>query len=256
MKRFLWWLPPLMVAGLGWLLIPSSSGHAQTARSAAPAPTPNPTASTGPGARYYAEYCSACHGAGAQGTSRAPSLQGVGMAEVDFQLTTGRMPRRDDSERLPPYTAILPGPVIRALDQYVTAIAAHGGPGIPAVDPSAGDVAHGGELFRENCAACHSELGQGGELVDRSIPSITEATPTQAAEAIRAGAVQMPKFGTAAVSRSGLNDIVAYMQYLKHPADKGGDPLSHLGPVSEGMIAWFIGMVVLLGFIRWIGQRG
>lgn len=254
MKRLLWWSPALLVAALGWLLVPSSSGSAQSAPGSGPG-TP-PPATSGAGARYYAEYCSECHGADARGTPRGPSLQGLGMAEVDFQLTTGRMPRRDNSERLPPYAATLPEGVIRALDQYVTAIAAHGGPGIPAVNPSAGDVAHGGELFRENCAACHSELGQGGELTDRSIPAITEATPTQVAEAVRAGAVQMPAFGTAAVSRSGLNDIVAYMQYLKHPADKGGDPLSHLGPVSEGMIAWFIGMVVLLGFIRWIGQRG
>lgn len=248
MKRLVWLLPAFGLAALLWEVLPASSGS-MTPISSSPA-----VAAFGQG--YYTEYCAACHGADAHGTSRAPSLQGVGMATVDFQLSTGRMPRRGDASRQPPYKATLSQPVIQALDQYVTAIAAHGGPGIPSVDPAAGDVAHGGELFRINCAACHSELGQGGELTDRPIPKITEATPKQIGEVVRAGSAQMPKFGNAAISKSGLNDVVAYLQYLKHPDDKGGDPISHLGPVAEGMIAWFIGMVVLLAFIRWIGQRG
>lgn len=246
-----WWTPAFALASLAWVLLPltRSSSPTTTAISSSP---PSPSA----GQAYYGEYCAACHGADGRGTSKGPSLQGVGMAEVDFQLSTGRMPRRGDASRQPPYSPTLPQGVVRALDEYVTAMAAHGGPGIPSVTSSAGDVAHGGELFREYCAACHSELGQGGELTDRAIPAITEATPRQAAEAIRAGAAQMPGFGTAAISPSGLNDVVAYMRYLKHPVDKGGDPISHLGPVAEGMIGWFIGMVVLLGLIRWIGQRG
>lgn len=248
MRKLLWLLPPFGLAALLWLFLPAASSS-MTPISSSPAAAAS-------GREYYGEYCAACHGADAQGTFRAPSLQGIGMAAVDFQLSTGRMPRRGDSARQAPFKATLPEPVIQSLDQYVTAIAAHGGPGIPSIDPAAGDVAHGGELFRINCAACHSMLGQGGELTDRAIPKITEATPKQAAEVIRAGSVQMPKFGTAAISKSGLNDVLAYMQYLKHPEDKGGDPISHLGPVAEGMIGWFIGMVVLLAFIRWIGQRG
>ena len=36
--------------------------------------------------------CATCHGVAAQGTSRGPSLVGVGAASVDFQVGTGRMP--------------------------------------------------------------------------------------------------------------------------------------------------------------------
>jgi ubiquinol-cytochrome c reductase cytochrome c subunit len=178
------------------------------------------------------------------------------MAEVDFQLQTGRMPKRTAGPKTPPYTAVLPQPVIAALNQYVTALAAHGGPPIPNVNPAAGDLVRGGELFREYCAACHSSTGQGGALVDRPIPAVTEATPTQIGEAVRAGAAQMPAFGTAAVPPTDVDAIAAYIQYLKHPQDKGGNPLSHLGPVAEGLITWFVAMLALLGLIRWIGQRG
>lgn len=250
-RTLMWWAPAFVLAAAGWFVLPLRQSSAPVIATIASSP-----ASPGAGQGYYTEYCAACHGADGRGTSRGPTLQGIGRAEVDFQLSTGRMPRRGDASRQPPYKAILPPAVVRALDDYVTALAAHGGPDIPAVDPAAGDVARGGELFRINCAACHSELGQGGEFTDRPIPAVTEATPTQVAEAVRAGAAQMPRFGNAAVSASDLNDIAAYIQYLKRPEDKGGNAISHLGPVAEGMIAWFVGMVVLLGFIRWIGQRG
>ena len=36
--------------------------------------------------------CSSCHGADASGTDRAPNLQGLGPATVDFWVSTGRMP--------------------------------------------------------------------------------------------------------------------------------------------------------------------
>src|ERR1700722_5631823 len=48
--------------------------------------------SSSPGARIYAESCASCHGAQQQGSADGPSLHHVGLAEVDFFLSTGRMP--------------------------------------------------------------------------------------------------------------------------------------------------------------------
>jgi ubiquinol-cytochrome c reductase cytochrome c subunit len=180
----------------------------------------------------------------------------VGIAAVDFYLSTGRMPRRGAERKDVPYRAYFSPAAVAALDDYVTALAAHGGPQIPSVNLPAGDLAQGGELFRENCAACHEAVGVGGELTDRPIPALTEATPKQVAEAVRVGPSQMPKFGTAAINQQQLDSIAAYVNYLHHPLDKGGEGLSHLGPIAEGAVAWLVGIAALMGIARWIGKRG
>jgi ubiquinol-cytochrome c reductase cytochrome c subunit len=50
-----------------------------------------------------------------------------------------------------------------------------------------------------------------------------------------------------------LNAIAAYVGYLQHPASPGGISLAGLGPVPEGFIAGFVGLVALLVVARWIG---
>jgi ubiquinol-cytochrome c reductase cytochrome c subunit len=166
------------------------------------------------------------------------------------------MPKRDVASKQSPYQAVLPQADITALDKYVTALAAAGGPPIPDVDPTAGDAARGMQLYMENCAACHGAGGSGGILFDRPVPKVTGATPTQVGEAIRVGPAEMPVFGAHQVSPAEVNDIAAYVQSLKRPADRGGNALSHLGPVAEGLIVWLVTMAGLVLIIRWIGERG
>lgn len=200
--------------------------------------------------------CAACHGETGRGTDRAPSLAGVGEAAVDFELTTGRMPKKDSPSKTEPFSPILPEADIKALDRYVTALVAHGGPGIPTVNPLAGDVAKGHQLFTEDCAACHNWSGSGGILYNRPVPAITEATPTQLGEALRIGPDVMPKFGPKELSSSQVNAIDAYLEQAKHPYDHGGDPISHLGPFAEGAVVWLVALVGVMFVSRWIGKRG
>lgn len=207
----------------------------------------------------YEQACATCHGADGGGTDRSDyvSLHGIGEAAVDFQLTTGRMPRKDTSLRLPPYKAVLPEADIAALDYYISTYISKGGPPIPAVDPAAGDQGKGGEMFREACAACHSWAGAGGVLYNHYVPRITSANAKQVAEAIRVGPDQMPVFGPHQFTQQQLNDIVAYVtKDLEHPYDKGGNPLDHIGPIAEGFVIMAIALPAILLFVRWIGQRG
>jgi ubiquinol-cytochrome c reductase cytochrome c subunit len=145
--------------------------------------------------------------------------------------------------------------VISALDDYVAGLTGPG-PDIPVITGNGGDLGRGGELFQEQCAACHAWGGDGGALLHREAPSLHRATPAQVAEAVRIGPGNMPAFGLAALSDSDLQSVVAYVSYLDHPKNRGGNPLWHLGPVAEGGVAWLIGMVVLLLVVRWIGERG
>lgn len=267
-SRLLYWLPLLAAAPLGgWLLLPAKPLASAAVPAASPAPSnsppqTNPNAPRGVGGItgqvLFEQECAVCHGQNGQGTARSQyvSLKGVGEADIDFQLTTGRMPMKDTALRLPPYRPVLPGADIKALDYFISNYISKGGTPIPTVDPAAGDLGHGGELYRENCAACHAWSGAGGVLFNTFVPRLTYATPTQVAEAIRIGPAQMPVFGPNQISQDQLNAIVAYVtRDLEHPHDKD-QPLSHLGPVAEGLVIMAIALPLILMFMRWVGQRG
>src|SRR3954454_11504250 len=190
--------------------------------------------------RTYLSDCAVCHGADGHGTSIGPTLAGVGVASIDYELTTGRMPLVQSPARNPNTGVLQPLPaqqlpdpqakterhepayppdLIAALDDYVGTLST-GGRAIPAVEPNAGDVPLVGELFRLQCAACHAWAGDGGALLHREAPALHESTDTQIAEAIRIGPQTMPAFGRAALSTRELNDVVAYVRYLRDPEDR------------------------------------
>jgi ubiquinol-cytochrome c reductase cytochrome c subunit len=153
-------------------------------------------------------------------------------------------------------------PVYRgeALDALVAYVASLGeGPALPDVhddDLADADLAIGGELYRDNCQACHSASGAGGALsYGRAAPQLAPATPLQIAAAMRAGPGQMPVFGPDVLDAGELADVVAYVEYLDNPDDPGGLPIGRTGPVPEGLVAWFIGIPLVLGLLAWIGTR-
>jgi len=225
--------------------------------------------------RIFRSDCAVCHGANGRGTARGPSLFGVGRASIDYQLSSGRMPlavvgRSNDQPGTPlqplPNSAApddeivakrhqpaYPPETITPLVDYIAELSGGGGPGIPSVGE--GDLAEGGALFRQQCAACHAWAGDGGALLRIDAPAVHSATGTQIAEAIRVGPGQMPVFGTAALTDKQMSSVVAYVRYLDRPSDRGGQPFWHLGPFAEGAVA-LIALAALLLFTRWIGERG
>jgi ubiquinol-cytochrome c reductase cytochrome c subunit len=199
--------------------------------------------------------CAVCHGGTGEGSDRGPSLTGVGRASLDYYLSTGRMPLDNPdaipSRHRPRYDA----PLRRALVDYVWNLTGRGGIDTPRVDLAHADLAAGGELYRLNCAACHSWAGTGGALTKRQAPSLAPSTPTQIAQAVRTGPGWMPAFGSAAIDGRQLDDLVAYTRYATHPNNRGGLALSHVGPLAEGAVGVFVGVGLLLLFTRWIGTR-
>jgi ubiquinol-cytochrome c reductase cytochrome c subunit len=143
---------------------------------------------------------------------------------------------------------------IDALVAYVASLG--NGPALPHVDAASGDLAVGGELFRANCAACHSASGAGGALsYGEYAPSLRSATSSQVGAALRSGPGQMPAFGSDTLDDGQVNDIARYVQYLHDPSDRGGLPIGRIGPVPEGFVAWTLGMGALLAAVAWIGTR-
>ena len=51
-------------------------------------------------------------------------------------------------------------------------------------------------------------------------------------------------------------DIIAYLKALQTQKDPGGFGLGRLGPVSEGLWGWFVGIGVLVCVAVWIGAKG
>ncbi|HXY93263.1 MAG TPA: c-type cytochrome [Acidimicrobiia bacterium] len=205
------------------------------------------------GRQLYLTSCSSCHGAEGEGTSIAPSLIGVGAAAADFQLTTGRMPLTDPNAQ-----AVRKPPAFdrNQIDDIVAYVASLGsGPPIPEVNPDAGSLSEGANLFLNNCAACHSAAGVGGALsYGNDAPDLHHATAEQIAEAIRTGPGQMPVFGPDTFSDHQVNSIVRYVRYLREPDDPGGFSLGRIGPITEGMVALLIGIPVLLFVCRRIEE--
>jgi len=215
------------------------------------------------GRNLYLRDCASCHGGQLEGVrpdepgrgagvrDGGPSLRGVGALAVDFELRTGYMPLHDAYEQPLRSAPSYSGAQIKAIVAY---IARTGGPPIPQPHPERGSLSEGMRLFTESCAGCHQVAGAGGIVTNRIAPSLTAATATQIAEAVRLGPYVMPRFDRRRISDRQLDSIVRYVEYAKHPQDRGGWELGHLGPVPEGMVAWLIAGSVLLLVARLIGE--
>lgn len=117
-------------------------------------------------------------------------------------------------------------------------------------------LAQGLQLFSLNCAQCHDASGSGGMLSNGNlVPSLSQATVTQAAEAMRVGPAPMPIFGAQQLSDQQVSAIANYVQYLRSPANRGGLGIAHFGPVPEGFVGIVIGLFIMLVATRLIGTR-
>jgi ubiquinol-cytochrome c reductase cytochrome c subunit len=231
--------------------------YAVLAPTSADASTPTASADdVAAGQKLFQANCATCHGRDASGTDSAPSLIGVGAAAVDFQVGTGRMPMQATGPQAPAKPVQFDDEQIAQLAAYVASLG--DGPAIPTadqVDPAQGDAANGMAVFRTNCAMCHNAVGAGGALSQgKFAPSLLETSPTHLYEAMLTGPQSMPVFNDANITPEEKRDIIAYIAEQREPAP-GGLTLGSLGPVSEGLWAWVVGMGLLIGAAVWIGAK-
>jgi quinol---cytochrome-c reductase cytochrome c subunit len=218
------------------------------------------------GSELYAANCASCHGIDGGGVSPSnpihgagdtegagPELTGVGAQAADFYLRTGRMPLSHPGEEPERSRPDFSDREITALTQYIASLG--GGPPIPHPRPNTGDVSRGMELFTDHCAGCHQIVGEGGYVTDARVPVLQHASPTQIAEAVRIGPYLMPSFPRKSLNDRQLNSLIAYIEASKHPTDPGGLGIGHIGPVPEGIVAWLLAAVVLVGVCLLIGER-
>jgi ubiquinol-cytochrome c reductase cytochrome c subunit len=204
------------------------------------------------GRRVFLRDCAWCHGGSGQGTQFAPSLIGVGKADADFYLRTGRMPLKTPDQRVQRGPVAYDGTTIRALVAYVGSL----GPGEPIPEVGPGDIAHGRSLFLYNCAPCHSSSGTGVIVSGGHVaPELFDTAPTQIAEAVRLGPGQMPEFTRGDLSTKEVNDIVSYVRELGPKQNIGGNGLDQYGPIAEMLFVFLVPIPILLGVIRLLGKK-
>jgi ubiquinol-cytochrome c reductase cytochrome c subunit len=209
--------------------------------------------------------CASCHGLNGEGQQsgeiQGPSLVGVGAAAVEFQVGTGRMPLARPEAQAPVKPNRYTPEEVAALEAYVATLGP--GPDVPApaqYDPSGvseEDVARGGELFRTNCSACHNFEGAGGALPGgKYAPSLFGVSNQHIYEAMLTGPQQMPVFSDGVMRPEDKRAIIAYLNTLHAEPNEGGLNLGGLGPVSEGLWGWIVGIGGLSAIAVWIAAKG
>ncbi|WP_162794387.1 c-type cytochrome [Nocardioides houyundeii] len=215
--------------------------------------------------------CSSCHGTNGEGVSTnrtgyqfGPSLVGVGAAAVDFQVGTGRMPMARPAQQAPRKDRVYNDQEIEALAAFIADL----GPG-PAI-PDAADysldglseaereeaIVRGGQIFLTNCTACHNYNGSGGAMPRGGYaPSLKGVDEKHIYEAMLTGPQAMDVFSNGNLSPEEKRDVIAYIKSIENTPEYGGFGLGGLGPVSEGLFAWLVGLGSLVGFAIWIAAH-
>jgi ubiquinol-cytochrome c reductase cytochrome c subunit len=211
------------------------------------------------GKKLYTVGCASCHGTGGQGTTDGPSLVGVGSAAVDFQVGTGRMPAQQPGAQVPEKPVVYSQAEIDQLAAYVASLGA--GPITPTekqYSPEGADIAKGGDLFRTNCAQCHNFTGEGGALTHgKFAPSLEGVSAKHLYEAMQTGPQNMPSFPNSIVPEKEKQDIIAYVHAVnsEDSPTPGGFGLGGLGPVSEGLFGWIVGLGSLIAIAVWVAAH-
>ncbi|MDF5758496.1 c-type cytochrome [Spongiactinospora sp. TRM90649] len=211
------------------------------------------------GEELFQAHCMSCHGPQARGTADGPTLVGVGAASVDFQMSSGRMPLAQQGSQAPrkPLAAWVTQEKIDNIAAYVQSLG--GGPTVPSkeqVDPAKGNAAKGGELFRANCISCHNWVGAGGALTaGKYAPNLNSSSPAQIYEAMLTGPQAMPVFNDSTITPEQKRDMIAYIVSVREQTDPGGFGLGRIGPVTEGLVAWIVGIGGIVLAAIWITAK-
>lgn len=223
------------------------------------------------GKELFLVSCATCHGKNGEGIPTVrdgyqigPSLVGVGAAAVDFQVGTGRMPLAQPGAQAPRKPPVFNDEETAALAAYVASLAP--GPAIPnqadySIDGLSEEerqaaLSRGGQIFLTNCTACHNFNGAGGAMPRGGYaPSLKGVEGKYIYEAMLTGPQNMPNFSNGNLSPDEKRDVIAYLDSIQDTPEYAGFTLGNLGPVSEGLFGWVIGIGSLVGGAVWIASH-
>jgi ubiquinol-cytochrome c reductase cytochrome c subunit len=65
----------------------------------------------------------------------------------------------------------------------------------------------------------------------------------------------MPRFDPSDIDQYQLDSLARYILWTRHPDDAGGWSIYNIGPIPEGIVAWWLGLLALVIVARLIGER-
>jgi len=74
-------------------------------------------------------------------------------------------------------------------------------------------------------------------------------------EAMVTGPQSMPKFTDASITPQEKLDIIKWLQEANHEKNLGGTSLGRVGPVTEGLLGWVLGLGLLIGAAVWLAMK-
>lgn len=210
------------------------------------------------GEQLFGQDCAICHGDQGRGLEQegragGPPLTDVGAASVDFMLRTGRMPAESQQAPLRRSRPAYDDTDRAALVAYVTTFGSGEGAAIPDIEGwQDADLGRGLQLFTTNCAACHGPTAAGIAVGQNDISSnLDVASPLEIAEAVRSGPGVMPVFSQDVMGQEDLEAVTAWVMNLRDRESPGGLSIGRSGPVTEGFVAWLVGLG-LLGIVMYL----
>lgn len=234
----------------GGLVVGLAAGVVSAATAPMGTVTAQAVTESGRGGQLFLTSCAACHGTQGAGTANGPDIRNAGAALADFMLRTGRMPLGTSGAPARRGTPYFSDADRQAIVAYVASLGT--GPGIPNVVTSNADVNAGRDIYTANCAACHGPAGGGGSVGGGFVaPALNQADATTIGEAAVSGPGPMPRFG---FTPSQLDNLAAYVGFLRDAPHPGGATSPEVGPVTEGFIAG-VALLVLLLVARWVAVR-
>jgi ubiquinol-cytochrome c reductase cytochrome c subunit len=69
------------------------------------------------------------------------------------------------------------------------------------------------------------------------------------------GPQSMPRFPDTSITPEEKQAIINYVKTIQAQPDPGGIGLGRIGPVSEGIAAWLLGIGALIAIAIWIGAK-
>ena len=98
-------------------------------------------------------------------------------------------------------------------------------------------------------------LDRGGLTIGAWVPNLQAASADELAEAVRMGPYLMPHFDSAQIDQHELDSLAKYVLWTRHPDNAGGWGIYNIGPIPEGIAAWFIALLAMVIVARLIGER-
>jgi ubiquinol-cytochrome c reductase cytochrome c subunit len=81
------------------------------------------------------------------------------------------------------------------------------------------------------------------------------STPQQIYEAMITGPQSMPVFSDKIVTPSEKLSIIKWIKAAQNEPSLGGASMGRVGPVTEGLLIWTLGLGLLIGIAVWLATK-